>query len=1073
MNNEVSGSESEHERGNISSTNVKGAENTNPSAHENQEGDLQKVHGDNQVEPQQPQSQSQHRQSQSQSQYANSNNFHQSQGYNHQHAQFQAVPPSSLWQHQQQQQVHNNGQTYLPHSIPSMAPMVPVMPMNVNVDPLFQVQFYEARMRDHAAAFAQYANAAAGAALAAAHFATSLPGTPYPNNLQPQMSFYPNGTAMNGHQQQANNQQKIGDGGGENIRTGRGSQQDRNRNRNRNRNHPIDYQQNESNRRTRRRRDNNTNIIFRQHHNSDKKTKRNSVKSFDLMGKTGVSALHDLCNKRRWSQPKFTHVTSEETECRGQVSSCTSSTATAYVEFIMSVEVNGIDLSRGRGGSKKSAQQDAARKALSVLYPGCYFDANGILLDLGKEDMSPSIFVNSPSGQDKSNCLKDLEANMASRLSIDANNADGRQSPDPSEDSSISTTVSMARGKPAPVVTGGPFIKLKERARNRLAFPSASTTSGVSSASEDVDDDEYLASRGASVCSALLNVMVQIDKRIREQPTYTFDVCANPATIAQQQHQDRNTNQVGQTCSTKRKGVGFSGVGGAIVSKRRSATNAVGRIVTIHRSSFACTASLILHVENTKAAQNIPESNTLLKKKIEGEEIINDKPKSDEHDGKDERKNSDHSPDKISRKSSIESSDGIIIKRVEAVGTGASKREARHIASAKILALLFPDCNGMVEVKEAAEAAREEYAANRARLKRTAQSDGGKSAKRERLRKVNNEESTKQENITLLIPKSDDPPTPHWVSNRLSRCIEALDNAPTSDSMAKLSLSEPITYADDIKDVTTSVTKEIKRSNSCIHLSRQGQFETKIDAALQALHEKVDDKKPRRSYFKDSELSKTILRRATIEDIESIERLLSKGNETHIDKRAEIAQLSTLSSINPLSLVGVSSKSTSKGHDHDTDISTISSRLWGNQSVVLILSRAIAAQDEPPLGCAVLSLGFSLAKGRLLCVSEIRNEVHFPKERLVECLEELGNEMNSSIEVRDPKKDNDCGIFFSAKDLRFVVAEYAKTEDDNSDSTSANNSHIHRKPLQSVKEEDNEDEDAKSDQIHHKRAKLE
>ena len=42
------------------------------------------------------------------------------------------------------------------------------------------------------------------------------------------------------------------------------------------------------------------------------------------------------------------------------------------------------------------------------------------------------------------------------------------------------------------------------------------------------------------------------------------------------------------------------------------------------------------------------------------------------------------------------------------------KRDAKHIASAKLLALLFPDCKGMVEVVKAAEAAREQYAANKA-----------------------------------------------------------------------------------------------------------------------------------------------------------------------------------------------------------------------------------------------------------------------------------------------------------------------------------------------------------------------
>jgi hypothetical protein len=33
---------------------------------------------------------------------------------------------------------------------------------------------------------------------------------------------------------------------------------------------------------------------------------------------------------------------------------------------------------------------------------------------------------------------------------------------------------------------------------------------------------------------------------------------------------------------------------------------------------------------------------------------------------------------------------------LKTVGAGGTKREARHVASAKLLALLFPDCKSMV-----------------------------------------------------------------------------------------------------------------------------------------------------------------------------------------------------------------------------------------------------------------------------------------------------------------------------------------------------------------------------------------
>jgi hypothetical protein len=54
------------------------------------------------------------------------------------------------------------------------------------------------------------------------------------------------------------------------------------------------------------------------------------------------------------------------------------------------------------------------------------------------------------------------------------------------------------------------------------------------------------------------------------------------------------------------------------------------------------------------------------------------------------------------------------VETVQAIGVGGTKREARHVALAKLLALLFPECQGMVEVKQAAEAVREKYAASRA-----------------------------------------------------------------------------------------------------------------------------------------------------------------------------------------------------------------------------------------------------------------------------------------------------------------------------------------------------------------------
>jgi hypothetical protein len=66
----------------------------------------------------------------------------------------------------------------------------------------------------------------------------------------------------------------------------------------------------------------------------------------------------------------------------------------------------------------------------------------------------------------------------------------------------------------------------------------------------------------------------------------------------------------------------------------------------------------------------------------------------------------------------LQSSDGGDSPKVlEAEGVRASKREARRIACARLLALLFPECRTMVQVKTTAEAARTKYAASKGKTK--------------------------------------------------------------------------------------------------------------------------------------------------------------------------------------------------------------------------------------------------------------------------------------------------------------------------------------------------------------------
>ncbi len=1154
-----------------------------------------------------------------------------------------------MYREQQQHQPQHFFQNPMPMQMPLMSPPqvqphqgLPIQGQGLTVPPiasphlnlpenqhLMQLQYYEARMREHAAQYAQYASAAADAALAVSHMSMGSNththvGAYYPAQLPTPMSFYPppstptmpgqlplqhlNLTQSGGAHHSQNpafnatgssganvNTSSIGQGrkkGGGGRGTGGSGVAKKYKRSVPNYSHTSDAEMqiqspnasltprqnqhsvgssssaggNKSGRRTRRRKEhshnkntnNNSNcppssISPRDRDRMGRKTKRTSsgggrgqgqkycklsasssvakVETLpDLMGRTGVGAIYDLCNKKHWTAPKFITIesplmnnntitpSSKNTNDSSVSTICTpSSSATTYVDFIMAVEVNGVELSRGRGGSKKSAQQDAARRALIVLYPGTIFDANGILLDLGRVDKSSIVFgwedpntstnIAASHNQEEDYCencaLEDLAPSLASRLAIDGNRTSDRVSPVPSEDSSISTTVSMARvcvgastnGKrPAPVVTGGPFIQQRERARNRLAFPSASTTctSGLSSASEDVDDDEYLKTRGASVCSALLNVMVQIDTRIKDPPVYTFDVCANPATIAAQARQQNNDQQtqiqttgvgteVRKGSSTKRKGVGFSGVGGAIVSKRRSATNAVGRVVTIHRSSFACTASLTLH-KTVNEEETLIDSNVVNNEneaQTEGIEDVNAEAKPAHNSS---------ATKKITRSANgVEKMKDGILEKIQAVGTGASKREARHVASAQILAMLFPECNGMVEVKAAAEAARERYAANKALHKRSLNSsDGRRQAKRERRRKTKSGTFAKKDNLKLISPKPNDPSIPESLVKRImtySGLCQESDvkdkdpNPPTSDVLAKLSLSES---SDEInpndKGEKGTLAENIVNDASKHQISRQSQLEDIFDRALQSLNDANDESKPLSGYIKEDDLSKTILRRASVDDVSAIERLLSKGRK-HNYKHNEKQKENIMTSIGPLSLIGLSLKTTGDyGNNEHIDISTKASQLWGSQSVLVVLSRAIALPDEPPLGCAVLTLGFSLIKGRTLRIHDIAHEGHFPKERFVECLEALALKMKCSIDTSTISKNIFAGnIFFNRDNLLDIVHQHTQppNESKEEESNDSEGHSMQRRPLQSVKEEDNEDDDSKSNQVHHKRLKVE
>lgn len=761
-----------------------------------------------------------------------------------------------------------------------------------------------------------------------------------------------------------------------------------------------------------------------------------------LLGKTGIAALHELCDKRHWDAPKF--VVLENTvggTTNGDHGKAANQTWACLQEFGVSVQVNGRELGCGRSGTKKGAQQDAARRALSVLFPAIVFDSNGILVDIGDNAagrVENDVDERSSKDVEKAGGLEELVPNLASRLAIDTNNVENDTakcgvsrsrcaSPTPSEDSSISTAVSMGKGSSDPIISGGPLM------------PQASTTSGISSASED---DEYLASRGASICSALLHAMAQIDERIREPPTYIFDICENPATQALQQQQERSAAVKSRT---KRKGRGFGGYGGAITSKRRSATNEIGRRVTIPRCSFACTASILLYNRRSSKQRMRDKEENLKVDPLRGKSknATNDQ---DEHD--------------------------IIIERLEVVSSAANKRDARHTASAKLLALLFPECSGMTEVKEAAEALREKYAASKALSKQNKRINENKGDHRSHL-------------LSLTKLCETDPPLPEGLAHRLRRClglfsqnvsqIKQNNSSPiAADSLAKLSISDGTRCKINVVNLITKAceNKEISR----YRVLRQRQLEELFDSAIQSLHDSEDDRGL--SSTEEYKLGQIVLRRATSEDSTAIHKLLIKSTKGTRENGTSNYSHTKISKISPVLLFGGVSPLLHSFQKASAD-NDVAHTLWGCQSVVVVIVRAVASYDEPPLGFAVLSLSFSTTHGRIFRLSEIAHEEHFPRERFNEILYKLGEKLECHVEKVNPLKDEE-GSVATIPDhvMRDIIQMYTLPYLSLSESKRKGKPNFidqSTRTLDSVKEEENEDEvddKANEDQNCSKRLKL-
>lgn len=617
---------------------------------------------------------------------------------------------------------------------------------------------------------------------------------------------------------------------------------------------------------------------------------------------------------------------------------------------------DGVEVGRGHGPSKGSAKQDAARKALQTLVPGIVFDAGtGFVVELPESMVPPHLHAAVASSTSNIHqrgenvnpaSLEDLAPHLASRLAI----ASGRD--DDNEDG----------GKMAARVSG-PQSYSKTLKRAWSVNPGTTSTT-----SEEDDENAYYASRGASVCSVLLHAMVQIDDRIPEAPQYEFVVSKVPTANAQM--------------------------------KRKGPASSYGSTIVIQRGPFTCTATLKVLVAPAVATVKDKDDNGA---DPEATEVSSDNDEAKQSSSQLAKAEEEYDqPTDCNVPESPKSNSSLTI--LTAVGVGGTKRESKHTASAKLLALLFPECKTMVEVKAAAEAAREAYAASKALNK----NNNNANSRRRREGRSKMPRLSLSYGISQLKASDDDPPLPPGIVKELQKIL-GVQKANTASticsqvaSFEKLNLNQ-----DSSSDVGEAKSEsedggpdldDKKPPNSRVDrpASRRKQLDAQVDKALAMLNEHDEEGRSLPGELTVDDVGRTVLRRAEPEDIQRIRRLLSRCTANSNDADC----FCPASVLGPMTEGDVAGESNGKCAD-EADRDDRALQLWGSSTIVLLLCRAIAAFEDPPLGCAVLTLGFSMQKGRLLRIAQIGSEKHLPRERFLECLEAFASSMQYSLERQE------------------------------------------------------------------------
>jgi hypothetical protein len=315
-----------------------------------------------------------------------------------------------------------------------------------------------------------------------------------------------------------------------------------------------------------------------------------------------------------------------------------------------------------------------------------------------------------------------------------------------------------------------------------------------------------------------------------------------------------------------------------------------------------------------------------------------------------------------------------------------------------------------------------------------------------------------------------DPPLPRLIEQEFRKILDQEHKQNQYLEEFSSAREEEAVEAELISSVSAVALSENEAWTSAAYrlASRENQLNSLVEIALQSLNERDEEGRTLPEELTERDVGRTVLRRAEEQDLPTLFKMFSSS-----DKKLSIADKSSaspringresLEHTQHLSRTNVVSD-TQIGESRKPLSNSLTSCLLSVESsssfIVLLLCRAIAAYEHPPLGCAILNLGFSMERGRLLRVVRVASEPHLPRERFLEVLQKFSKTMKCGFEASSISSQN---AQLSIPDLVEIVRSHVIADDEKPAAakipfrdSKRRSSQASFQQLQAVREEDDE-----------------